>query len=321
MEAPPESADKYFDTYMRGWDVLREERFARMKRISLINGKRWTFTDRSLVPVDRDDIANGFPGQPNPAWDSIDQPRQNDLARRMSLFAAMVEHVDRGIGQIVTHLKETDEFDNTVIMLLSDNGACYEWGPYGFDQRSRQGLTILHTGDDLRKMGGPGTYHSYGSAWANLGNTPFRLYKHFTTEGGTASPFIAHWPNGIRKTGAWVRERGHIVDVMPTLRAIAGAEYPRRFAGRDVQPEEGLNLLPVFNGKRLPNRPIYFEHQEARGVIQGDWKVVWGKRMPWEIEWELYNLKNDRSETTNLVLTCESKAFNCKMSVWQDRQR
>ena len=301
VQAPPESADKYFDTYMRGWDVLRQERFARMKRIGLIDGKRWTFTERSLVPVDRDDIANGFPGQPNPAWDSIEKPRRMDLARRMSLFAAMVEHVDRGIGEIVKHLKKTNEFDNTVIMLLSDNGACYEWGPYGFDQRSREGLTILHTGDDLRKMGGPGTYHSYGSAWANLGNTPFRLYKHFTTEGGTASPFIAHWPSGIRKTGGWVRERGHIVDVMPTLRAIAGAAYPSDFAGRDVQPEEGLNLLPVFNGKRLPKRPIYFEHQEARAVIQGDWKVVWGKRMPWEIEWELYNLKNDRSETTNLA--------------------
>ncbi len=299
VQAPAASADKYVDTYMRGWDVLRRERFARMRRIGLVDGERWKFTERSLVPVDRDDIANGFPGQPNPAWDSIDRPRQMDLARRMALFAAMVEHVDRGVGRILGHLRESGDFENTLIVLLSDNGACYEWGPFGFDERSRQGVTILHTGEDLRKMGGPGTYHSYGSGWANLGNTPFRLYKHFTHEGGANTPFIAHWPLGIRARGSWIRERGHIIDVMPTLRAAAGAPYPRDYAGRSVQPEEGVNLLPAFDGTALPARPLYFEHQAARGLIEGDWKAVWGKRMPWEIQWELYNLVEDRSETTN----------------------
>ena len=301
VQAPAESADKYFDRYMRGWDLLREERYARMKRIGLIDGNRWTFTRRSLVPVDRDDIANGFSGKPNPAWDSIGRSRQTDLARRMALFAAMVEHVDRGVGMIVEHLKATEQFDDTLIMLLSDNGACYEWGPYGFDERSRQGVTILHTGENLRKMGGPGTYHSYGSGWANLGNTPFRLYKHFTHEGGSATPFIAHWPNGISNNGQWVRERGHIIDVMPTLRAAAGADYPTDFAERSILAEEGLNLLPVFNGRGLPSRTLYFEHQAARAIIQGDWKAVWGKRMPHQIKWELYNLRNDRSETTDLA--------------------
>jgi arylsulfatase len=301
VQAPAESADKYFETYMRGWDVLREERFARMKRIGLIEGKRWSFTERSIVPVDRDDIANGYSGKQNPAWDSLDEPRKRDLARRMALFAAMVEHVDRGVGQIVDHLKKTGQYENTVILLTSDNGACYEWGPFGFDGQSRKGETTLHEGDDLRKMGGPGTHHAYGSAWANLGNTPFRLYKHFTHEGGVASPFIVHWPAGVRRTGGWVRERGHIIDVMPTLRAVAGAPYPSNFAGRDVQPEEGVSLLAAIQGKRLAKRPIFFEHQEARGVIEGDWKVVWGKRMPHEITWELYNLSKDRSETENLA--------------------
>lgn len=301
VQAPAESADKYVGRYMRGWDVLREERYARMKRIGLIDGSRWAFTGRSLVPVDRDDIANGFSGKPNPPWKSIEPARQRDLARRMALFAAMVEHVDQGVGKIIEHLKATGQFDDTLVLLLSDNGACYEWGPFGFDQRSRQGITILHSGDALRSMGGPGTYHSYGSGWANLGNTPFRLYKHFTHEGGSATPFIAHWPNGISSEGEWVRERGHIIDVMPTLRAAAGADYPLDFAGRSVQPEQGVSLLPAFNGKGLPDRTLYFEHQAARAIIQGDWKAVWGKRMPNEIRWELYNLKNDRSETTDLA--------------------
>ncbi len=301
VQAPAESAKKYFRRYLRGWDVLRKERFERMKQIGLIDGNRWTFTERSLVPVDRDDIANGYSGRPNPAWNSLDDPRQRDLAQRMALFAAMVEHVDRGVGEIVEHLKETSQFDNTLIMLLSDNGACYEWGPFGFDERSRRGVTILHTGENLRKMGGPGTYHSYGSGWANLGNTPFRFYKHFTHEGGSNTPFIVHWPAGIDNEDTWVRERGHFIDVMPTLRAVAGAEYPTAFAGREVQPEEGVNLVPAFNGASLPQRTLYFEHQAARAVIQGNWKAVWGKRIPTEIRWELYNLKNDRSETTDIA--------------------
>ncbi len=301
LQAPASGADKYFRRYLRGWDALRTERFARMKRIGLLDGSHWQLADRSLVPVDRADIANGFSGKPNPAWTSIDKPRQTDLARRMALFAAMVEHVDRGVGMIVEHLKQTGQFHNTLIMMLSDNGACYEWGPFGFDGRSRQGVTILHTGEKLQAMGGPGTYHSYGSAWANLGNTPFRFYKHFTHEGGTNTPFIAHWPAGIEHSGQWVRERGHIMDIMPTLRAAAGAAYPTDFAGREIEPEEGVNLLPVFDGERLPERTLYFEHQGARAVIQGEWKAVWGKRMPHEIRWELYNLRNDRSETTDVA--------------------
>ncbi len=301
VQAPAGSADKYYEKYLRGWDELREQRYERMKHIGLVDSDRWTLTERSLVPVDKDAIANGFPGKPNPAWDSLDRARQKDLARRMALFAAMVEHVDRGVGKVVDYLKRTGDFDNTLILILSDNGACYEWGPFGFDGTSRRGITHLHTGDELRKMGGPGTHHSYGSGWSNLGNTPLRLYKHFTHEGGACTPFIAHWPEGIKSKGAWVRERGHLIDVMPTLRAAAGADYPKTFAGNAIKAEEGVNLLGVFNGESLPERPIYFEHQQARALIRGDWKLVWSKRMPWEIDWELYNLRNDRCETTDLA--------------------
>ena len=301
VQAPAASADKYDKIYQRGWDVLRDQRYERMKKIGLIDGDRWTLTERSLVPVDRPDIANGYPGKPNPAWASLPEPRRRDLARRMALFAAMVEHVDDGMGRIVAHLKKTGDYDNTLILILSDNGACYEWGPFGFDGKSRKGETTLHTGGDLRKMGGPGTHHSYGSAWANLGNTPLRLYKHFTHEGGVCTPMIAHWPAGIERKGDWVREPGHIIDVMPTLCAAAGAKYPSAFGGKKVQPAEGVDLMPALSGKSLPERSIYFEHQEARALIRGDWKLVWGKRMPHEIQWELYNLKDDRCETKDVA--------------------
>lgn len=301
VQSPAERADRYYETYLRGWDVLREERYARMKEIGLINGDNWTLTPRSIVPVDREDIANGFSGKRNPAWDSIDEPRQRDLARRMAIFAAMVETVDRGVGRIVQHLKETDDFENTLILFLSDNGACYEWGPYGFDGVSRLGQTILHEGDELRKIGGHGTHHSYGSGWANLGNTPLRLYKHFTHEGGISTPFIAHWPRGIGEPDRWIRQPAHVMDVMPTLVEAAGAKYPEKLGDNAILPMEGESLLPVMRGGTLPDRTIGFDHQGARALRRGDWKLVWGKRMPHQIKYELYNLAKDRCETCDLA--------------------
>ena len=303
VQAPAERADKYELVYRRGWDVLRKERFARMQKLGLIDGDRWNLTPRSIVPVDREDIANGFSGKQNPAWDSLDEDRRRDLARRMAVFAAMVERVDIGVGQIVDHLKRTGDFENTLILFLSDNGACYEWGPYGFDGTSRRGTTILRTGADLRKIGGPGTHQAYGSAWANLGNTPFRLYKHFTHEGGISTPFIAHWPKGIGTPNRWVRDPAHVMDIMPTLVAVAGARYPAAHDGHAITPMEGTSLLPAMRGDHLPERTIGFDHQGAHALRQGDWKIVWSKRMPHDIRWELYNLAEDRCECNDLANT------------------
>lgn len=301
VQAPPERADKYTETYMRGWDVLREERFERMQDLGLIDGEHWKMSPREIVPVDRDDIANGFSGQQNPAWDSLDNDRQRDLARRMAVFAAMVEGVDKGVGQITAHLKQTQELDNTLIVFLSDNGACYEWGPFGFDGKSRRGETTLRTGDDLRSIGGPGTHQSYGSAWANLGNTPFRMYKHFTHEGGISTPFIAHWPKGIGKREDWVREPAHMMDVLPTLMEAAGAKYPTQLKGHPIQPVEGISLLPALRGESLAARTIGFDHQAAHAIREGDWKAVYAKRMPEALRWELYNLAEDRCELNDLA--------------------
>ena len=303
VQAPKETIDKYYEMYLEGWDVLREQRFDRMKEIGLIKDlERWTFTERSLVPVEKNDsIANGYGGQQNPAWNFLEADRQKDLARRMATFAAMVEHVDRGLGDIIAYLKETGQFENTLIMLTSDNGACYEWGPFGFDNGSRRKITKLHTGDELLEMGQPGTSHAYGSAWANFCNTPLRLYKHFTHEGGVASPFIVHWPEKIVNTrGTWSRETVHLIDIMPTLCEISGTEYPETFNGVSIQAREGLSLTGVFEGDNLEERSIFFSHQGAKAVIKGDWKVVWGKRLPYEISWELYNLEEDRCEVYDL---------------------
>lgn len=303
VQAPMASARPFLETYRKGWDVLRGQRFAKLKQIGLIDGDGWQLSPLSLVPVESDNaIANGYSGKPNPPWESLDAARREDLAHRMALYAAMVKHVDDGLGRIVRQLKETGSFDNTVILILSDNGACYEWGPFGFDGDSRAGKTTLYQGDALATMGGPGSHMAYGSAWANLCNTPFRLYKHFTHEGGILTPFIVHWPMGIRQPDRWVRDPAHVMDVMPTLAEISGATYPRERNGKPVTPPEGLSLAPVFRSTDpLPERAICIQHQEACAIHKGRWKLVLGKRFPAKAAWELYDLRADPCEMTDLA--------------------
>ncbi|MCA9298106.1 MAG: arylsulfatase [Phycisphaerales bacterium] len=296
VQAPKETVDRHVEVYRRGWDVLRDERFGRMQENGLADAS-WTLTPRSVVPVDRDDIANGYAGQVNPSWDDLPEDRREDLARRMAVYAAMIEHLDRGLGRILDDLESHGDLENTLILLTSDNGACYEWGPFGFDGPSRRAETVLHTGEALGSMGGPGTYHAYGSAWANLCNTPLRMYKHFTYEGGTCSPLLAHWPRGIASPGRWVREPVHLMDVMPTLVEVCEARYPAARGGTSITPMEGTTLTPTFRGESLEARPIASEHNGARSLRHGEWKVVWPVRMPWPSAWELYHIATDRTES------------------------
>ncbi len=300
LQAPKQDIDKHMATYRKGWDVLRAERFERMKKLGLFPADM-PLPPRSSVPVDREDIANGFAGKENPAWDSLPADRREDLARRMATFAAMVEHVDAGIGKVLADLEAHDETRNALVFFLSDNGACYEWGPFGFDGLSRKGTTTLHTGDELANFGQPGTHSSYGSGWANLGNTPLKLYKHFCHEGGISSPLIVRWPAAMSRKNEWVQDPTHVMDLMPTILNAAGITPPKERNGEPVIPLEGISLMPTFSGKPLPERIIGFEHQEARGLRKGDWKLAWGKRMPEAPQWELYNLTTDRAEQHNLA--------------------
>ena len=301
VQAPKETIDKYYNTYMQGWDKLRAARLEKQKKIGLF-GPDVKLPPRSLVPVDRDDIANGYSGKPNPAWDELDLDRQKDLARRMATFAAMVEHVDQGVGKVIAKLKETGKLDNTLIFFMSDNGACYEWGPFGFDGTSRVGFTKLHKGAELDQIGQPGTHHSYGSAWANLGNTPLNMYKHFCHEGGISSPLIISWPKGIKQTGNWNRTPAHLMDIVPTVLEATGAEYPEYRNMIKIQPAEGKSLLGVARGQQMETRMIPLDHQGAHGLRWGKWKIVWGKRQPTPVTWELYDLDIDPSEQNNIAV-------------------
>jgi arylsulfatase len=232
----------------------------------------------------------------NPAWDSLPADRRADLARRMAIYAAMVDRMDQNIGRITTDLRAKGDLDNTLIVFLSDNGACAEWDPFGFDGRSSAN-NVLHRGAELEIMGGPSTYHSVGSGWANASNTPWRMYKHYSHEGGISTPGIVHWPDGFRRRGAIENTPAHLIDLMPTIVEASGAGYPRRMGSREILPMAGLSLMPALRGERMPVRTLYFEHEGHRAVRDGRYKLTALRGEAWQ----LYDIERDRTETDDLA--------------------
>jgi arylsulfatase len=199
----------------------------------------------------------------NPAWDSLPADRRADLAQRMAVYAGMVSGMDRNIGRLLSDLRTGGQLDNTLILFLSDNGACAEWEPFGFEMlptmnpvpgtgvnQGTQALpNKLYRGDELVKLGQAGSFPSYGSGWANACNTPWRLYKHYGHEGGISTPLIAHWPAAIgkaRHTGPFVREPAHLIDLMATCVDITGAKYPTELNRGKILPMEGVSLRSVL---------------------------------------------------------------------------
>ncbi len=291
LHAKPDDIAEYADTYAKGWDKLREERHARQLELGLFP-KGTPLSPRSPFTTRRDFHRTGE----NPAWDTLPADRRADLARRMAVYAAMVTCMDRAIGRVVDDLKAHGQLDDTLILFLSDNGACAEWDPFGFDVNSGP-KNILHTGDRLAEMGGPGTYHSYGSGWANAGNTPFRLYKHDCYEGGVRTPMIAHWPKSIAAKGDFRNQVGHIIDIMATCVDVAGAAYPAKRGDAAVTPMEGTSLAPAFAARPLDRTFLAWEHEGNRAARAGDWKIVAKAGGGWE----LYDLASDPVELVNLA--------------------
>jgi arylsulfatase len=307
LHAPKALIDKYQPVYERGWDVLREERYARMRKLGLI-AKGWPLTPRSIVGPNRVSTPNGWAPRQNPAWDSLEAGRRRDLARRMAIFAAMVDQMDQQIGRVVKDLETAGELDNTLIVFCSDNGACAEWDPFGFDIRSGPDNT-LHTGAALAGMGQPGTYHSYGSAWANLSNTPWRLYKHYTHEGGISTPCLAHWPKGLARRQPYNHQPWHFIDLLPTLAGVAGVRPPPGIAGVD--------LSAMFSGGRPARGPLCWEHEGSRAVRDGKWKLT---AVAAGGGWELYDIEADRTELRNLA-AAHPERVRRMAAQWEDWAR
>lgn len=224
----------------------------------------------------------------------------------MEVYAAQVDNMDQGIGRLIAELKRTGQYENTLILYLQDNGACAE------EIRRTGSDQPLKAGEPL-PMPGPGdTWLSYGEGWANVSSTPFRSFKHYTHEGGIATPLIAHWPRGIARRGEFERQPGHLIDIMATLVDLAGATYPTERAGRAVPPMEGRSLVPAFAGKAIQREAIFFEHEGNRALRIGEWKLV---AKGTDTPWELYNLNHDPSETNDLALR-ESERVTEMAAAW-----
>jgi len=267
LQALEQDIAKYKGKYMKGWDVMRAERHARMIKMGIVR-KGWPITAR-------DEKAQ--------AWDQVEQDKKELMDTKMAIYAAQIDRVDQGIGRLIDKLKEFGVFENTLILFLADNGGCAEGGIWGFDRT--QG-----------RIGTDDSFSSYGLSWANASNTPFRLYKHWVHEGGIATPLIAHWPAVIKKRGGLTNQPGHVIDIMATCCDIGGAAYPKTFKGKEIIALEGKSLLPIFEGRRSDGREaIYWEHEGNRAVRKGKWKLV--SKYPGA--WELYDMEADRTETKN----------------------
>jgi len=290
LHAKADDIRKYADTYAIGWDKVREQRLKRQIENGLFASET-PLSPRSPFTTRRDFLRSGT----NPAWDSLDADRRADLARRMAIYAAMVDCMDRNIGRVIDDLRKNGELDDTLILFLSDNGACAEWDPFGFDESSGP-KNMLHAGDKLAQMGGPRTYHSYGSGWANAGCTPFRMYKHYGHEGGIRTPFIAHWPKGIAAKGEFRDQVGHVIDVMATCVDVGRANYPARAGQTPVTPVEGKSLVPAFGGRPVEREYLAWEHEGNRAIRMGKWKLV----AKANAARELYDLDADPVELNDL---------------------
>ncbi|WNJ20637.1 sulfatase-like hydrolase/transferase [Pontibacter sp. G13] len=323
IHAPADVADKYTDVgdsdtadvdvfrYEVGWDSTRRFRMNKQLAIGAITGE-YEMSERG------DAVA---PAQtPIPAWETLDLKRQKDQVRRMALYAAMVEKIDDNIKKVVDLLNQTHQLDNTLIIILADNGGNYEGGLFGNPDAREE--------SDLAVMGQPNDPASFprvnvGSGWANVNNTPFRLYKHFVHEGGIRSPAIFFYPQGIQNPGRWEDQPTHLIDVVPTIVELIGAQYPSTFESHPVLPMEGESLIPHFQGGQIPERQIFQEHESNRALFKDNYKFVTknfafsdGSSPAHELE--LYNMGTDPCELNNLA-TVEPLRLQEMMIAWNTK--
>jgi arylsulfatase len=293
LHAHDEDIAKYKGRFDAGWDDLRVERLRRLVNAGILKDI-WKLTDRDPT---------------QPPWDEAEEKAW--LLRCMEVYAAQIDRMDQGIGRILAALEETGQLDNTLVVFLADNGACAEDIPENVTvdelvnklmiakSHTRDGKPVRFGNDPSIMPGAEDTYQSYGTAWANLSNTPFRLYKHWTHEGGISTPLICHWPEGIAEKGGIRHTPGYLPDIMATILDITGAEYPAEWEGNAIAPLEGTSLRPAFGadgGAGAARPPMFWEHEGNAAVRMGKWKLV--RKYPGP--WELYDMDEDRTELHDL---------------------
>ncbi len=290
LQASKEDYGSYLNTYKIGWDSIRMQRYRRQIEMGIIDPE-WDLSDRNPEA---------------PAWNTLSDEEKEDMTLRMAIYAAQTEVMDRGIGRIMAELERSGELDNTLIFFLQDNGACAEF--------------ISNGNKDLASLGTDSSFESYRLPWANASNTPFRLFKHWTHEGGIATPLIVHWPNGVVESGRMSDRPGMLMDIMSTCLDVSGTEYPDEINGIEIHRPEGESLLPSIKNETDDRKSVMFwEHEANRAVRMGDWKLVLKASFvfPFDGKWELYNLREDRTEMHDLSGQYPDKVEEMK-AMWEE---
>ena len=287
LHAREEDTKKYRGRFRDvGWDKLRRQRYERMVKLGLIK-KEW-----ALSPLDVS------------KWETYDAKQRDELDFKMALYSAIIDRMDQNIGRIVEKLEEAGRLDNTLIMFMVDNGVpgtgVHDWRGL-FAKNGRHPETRVDNYAEWGRRGGWSS--SSGRGWANLSNSPFRMYKRYTHEGGVATPLIVHWPAGVKAKGTLRHAPSHLIDIAPTCLAAAGLK------GKGI---EGESLLPVFAQDQKKERTLFWEHEGNRAVRKGDYKLVAMHNTPWE----LYDMSKDRSELKDLASAMPKKTAELR-SAWE----
>ncbi len=291
LHALPMDIDSYRDAYIEGWDVIRQRRWERMTRMGLIN---CALSDRQTEVVPRwnlkpDQLKKRIgPGEAAKAvaWDCLTDTQKKFQANKMAIHAAMITRMDHEIGRIVRQLKAMGEFENTLILFASDNGASAE-------------QIIRGDGHDPNAaMGSAQSFLCLGPGFSTAANTPFKLHKHWNHEGGISSPLIVHWPEGISARNELRHDPTHFIDIFPTALEVAGINEPTK--NTDAPPRPGQSLVASFaRDGSVKHKVLWWCHADNRAIRMGEWKLSAkdGKKG----KWELYNLKTDRCEMIDLA--------------------
>lgn len=303
LQAPDAEIAKYRGVYDEGPDVLREKRLARLRELGLVGA------DVVAHPVVTKE----------PGWDELSPEDRAASARTMEVYAAMVDRVDQNVGKVVDYLKRTGQFENTVIVFLSDNGA---------EGAIAEAMPILgkFIGERVRKtcdnslenLGRPGSYIWYGPRWAQAATAPSRLVKAFTTQGGIRVPAFVHWPAAQREGIAEVFSTA--MDVAPTFLDLAGVDHPASWQGREVLPPRGRSLRPWLEGRaeavHPPGTSTGWELFGRRAVRQDEWKAVYVPDEDGVSRWQLYDLSTDPGEVEDLAGTHPEK-LEALLGLWR----
>jgi arylsulfatase A-like enzyme len=312
-QAPATYLERYRGRFDDGWDAARARWFSRQM-------------ETGLLPA-ATQLAPRNPGvEP---WDSLPENQQRLAARLQEAFAAFLEHTDAQIGRLVAALENLDRLDDTLFILLSDNGASQEGGPFGVMHEMKYFNFLIETPDEaverIDDIGGPHSHSNYPWGWAQAGNTPFKWYKQNTHEGGVHVPLIIHWPDRIKDRGAVRDQFHHVDDIAPTIYETLGVEAPTIYRGLEQIPVSGVSMRYSFDAPDAPGTKAvqYYEMMGHRAIYSDGWKAVTrhSAGTPFEEDdWELYHLAEDRSECENLAAAMPDKLTQMIELWWREAE-